>query len=975
MNTVESLLYDTTIHEWINSDSTKIDPSFIAHVLLLTTRSSTGLSDLTKVVKEAWEDKYHREKCVELLTQVAQHSRSYMDAETVQTLMTFITDHLADISSVPRLVDLAMILCSTSHFNRKNAIFLCQSYSNNVFVRNGNKKHQNGLRYKLLVLLKTLLHTHVTDLQQAKVEFIGGFVSLLDGEKDPRNLMVAFETVLFIIDKFDISQHIEDLFDVLFCYFPIGFNAPPNNPLEITTEDLKISLRRCLAATPYFANYATPLLMEKLITVTGSAKKDVIDTISLCAPVYGAHAFLPHTVELFDILVNEVCQTSDLSMETSVLGAIHSVVATLGTGISIANIRDPVEKSIDALLDQCVNKLKEPQLRYAKVSASILRAIASASDPACTSVVNLTCPLLQTMFENTSSIDRKSTLLSIFIEILQASKTLYGSIEDTDFDRDFQTPLLYYKQVLLDLFVSSLNRGESRENDLILMSLKGIRLMVVMKQFLSEQEMETIAIQLSRMIKKTSDEARTLLVSSLAVLAKLNLTYVKNHAFSQLFDMLPEHEKPTDKTYINTLDALKQLTITPFIFNTIVASQLLEKIDASLRVLDQTTDYVHDLLRTMLELFQKMAPKNSKTIQLGQHIFFPHIMAESIKSTLNYSNSWQLCTPLVDVVSLLMAAIVRHSIPSHQKSLLAIAFHLFVDGDMSSLNLEPADSTHFMLFSSTCISPPTIPSIDISLLFTAIVSNVQKDVILPTKSYSEFIKTLVQTILNTPNDKKRIALIKLFAVIINKWGNPELMELVSSVTTTYLDPAFESSNNCTKEVALSLTLWMAKALTIQGHSLGFQMVDRILSQCRSPELGHSAAIGFSTILQDDELLLNKQSHAVISILYKQRIFNYTTPKLIELAYVSFKNAKTNYFIALSYLLSGVPGSVVSDQISKFMPSIVDSIYLSNPELSLTMIKVISSIISISPGKIELHLSPCIDVLLHSSDSANGMISH
>jgi hypothetical protein len=60
---------------------------------------------------------------------------------------------------------------------------------------------------------------------------------------------------------------------VVFCYFPISFAAAPQNDiLGITTADLKDSLRRCLAATPYFAYYATPLLIEKLLSTTGSAK-------------------------------------------------------------------------------------------------------------------------------------------------------------------------------------------------------------------------------------------------------------------------------------------------------------------------------------------------------------------------------------------------------------------------------------------------------------------------------------------------------------------------------------------------------------------------------------------------------------------------------------------------------------------------------------------------------------------------------
>lgn len=258
----------------------------------------------------------------------------------------------------------------------------------------------------------------------------------MDGEKDPRNLLVAFELVRTIIDRFDISGHIEDLFEIVFCYFPISF-ASSNNDDPITTEDLKQSLRHCLASTPYFAYYATPLLIEKLMRTTGSAKKDVMETIALCAPAYGAHAILPHAQDLFDALVKVVYQGSESGMVEVALDTIHQVVATLGTGISIANIRDPVEKAIECLLQQCVGELKEPELKKARSAASILRAAASASDPACTSVTHTALPIIYQQYQVTDTAIRQKAILDILTELLLASKTLYGSVEDIGYGKVF----------------------------------------------------------------------------------------------------------------------------------------------------------------------------------------------------------------------------------------------------------------------------------------------------------------------------------------------------------------------------------------------------------------------------------------------------------------------------------------------------------------------------------------------------------
>jgi DNA repair/transcription protein MET18/MMS19 len=61
------------------------------------------------------------------------------------------------------------------------------------------------------------------------------------------------------------------MFDITFCYFPIMFKPPPNDPYGITADDLKLALRGCMSASPHFAKAAIPLFLEKFSTATGAA--------------------------------------------------------------------------------------------------------------------------------------------------------------------------------------------------------------------------------------------------------------------------------------------------------------------------------------------------------------------------------------------------------------------------------------------------------------------------------------------------------------------------------------------------------------------------------------------------------------------------------------------------------------------------------------------------------------------------------
>lgn len=94
-------------------------------------------------------------------------------------------------------------------------------------------------------------------------EFLSGYITLADGEKDPRNLLLAFSIDRVICIEFDISRYIDvtvpsflhlaltniccsyhqDMFNVTFCYFPITFKPPPDDPYGITPDELKLSLR------------------------------------------------------------------------------------------------------------------------------------------------------------------------------------------------------------------------------------------------------------------------------------------------------------------------------------------------------------------------------------------------------------------------------------------------------------------------------------------------------------------------------------------------------------------------------------------------------------------------------------------------------------------------------------------------------------------------------------------------------------
>lgn len=93
-------------------------------------------------------------------------------------------------------------------------------------------------------------------------DFLTGYIALADGERDPRNLMVAFAIARVLLIEFDIRDKVEvlhfilnfpsvcqnlwllqDFFNIVYCYFPISFRPPADDPnFNITPDDLRKAL-------------------------------------------------------------------------------------------------------------------------------------------------------------------------------------------------------------------------------------------------------------------------------------------------------------------------------------------------------------------------------------------------------------------------------------------------------------------------------------------------------------------------------------------------------------------------------------------------------------------------------------------------------------------------------------------------------------------------------------------------------------
>lgn len=128
-------------------------------------------------------------------------------------------------------------------------------------------------------------------------DFLYGVITSMDGERDPRNLLFLFNFLPKFLEKIPLGHLVEEMFEVISCYYPIDFHPSPNDPAPVTRDDLAAALCPCLCAIPEFAEHCLVLLIEKLDSSLRIAKID-----SLILLVSGSNLISPPMVNNVYIL-------------------------------------------------------------------------------------------------------------------------------------------------------------------------------------------------------------------------------------------------------------------------------------------------------------------------------------------------------------------------------------------------------------------------------------------------------------------------------------------------------------------------------------------------------------------------------------------------------------------------------------------------------------------------------------------------
>ncbi|KAG8276103.1 mms19 nucleotide excision repair [Homalodisca vitripennis] len=220
----------------------------------------------------------------------------------------------------------------------------------------------------------------VLDYRSTSSEFLFNVISSIDGERDPRNLLILFSFLPKLYSSIPLGPLTEDAFEVVSCYFPIDFHSSGAEPGAVTREDLVQAITPCLLAVPDFAIFCIPLIQEKLDSTLKSAKIDSYNLLMEGCRVWSAETIAEYTEQLWLAVKQDTLPPRDTQIADCAAQALEALVC--------ATPADNLTPLLTSLIRSCEGFLSDVQLSLFEPSSRLLLVAMQASLAACTFISN-----------------------------------------------------------------------------------------------------------------------------------------------------------------------------------------------------------------------------------------------------------------------------------------------------------------------------------------------------------------------------------------------------------------------------------------------------------------------------------------------------------------------------------------------------------------------------------------------------------
>ncbi|KAK5094950.1 hypothetical protein LTS08_008346 [Lithohypha guttulata] len=859
-----------------------------------------------------------------------------LSRQDISILNSFLCSRIRDGGAIEGLSRLQ----SLDRFSRDNATELAQAIFEN-FADMSDKKQAE--RYQVYLLLNELLGTHRKAMLEMADTSLLGYVQVFGGEKDPRNLMLIFSMLRVFMIEWDISKHIDLMFDAVYAYFPITFRPPPNDPYGITAQDLKDRLRDCLASNGELAPSTFPNLLDKLDSTSEVVKKDVLQALSACALHYDPPTIAQYSITLWDAVKFEVLQAQEPFLADEALNVIKNIAICLSRKTSPHAVEwkaDPLIHYLKPINKECLEHLQEPASRQAGASGDILKAAASATTRSFEIVLKSVGPAFFTLQQASEGINNQRAILTAVNKIFEASLEVYGSWASNS-NKNLEgeiTLLAEFKDKLLAIYSRALMGTVKEEVSYRLAALKGLLLLAQMRNLLDDNEIGLIVQHLNDIVLDEEsygrDELKQRAMQALAEISMFRARLITDITFPKFIARLPESEKDagTSKSYQPVLEDLAEISVGQDLLETLIR-RLLNKLDILIQTGYQPT---YPYTCAILSIVYYVLDRSTKNSDLGLDSYFDRVVV-GLSEKAATGTSPPLCNQAVlNLLGRTINLIIRRSSDEHKDQASGNIYRLFRHSSPEMLDETNVDRYY------------PLSALTLSTWMLAALPKSSRTAYKVSQASDEDDPTVEQSCL------------RQISLLINKHlSSKEDLAQITNFFTHTIDGLKDQSTSSDSDYGnffrsqVRYTFILTKALVLRleasTNSILTSVVD--LLQDLPPRKARYLALGFGIILAPDEIL-SKTNEAQIRLLAPQRVFQ----TLVPMFSAKFRDSdstqeqKEIYLIALSGILGTVSSDIVMPELPTLLPLLLQSLELSdaNQNVKTATLETMTVVITKNP---------------------------
>uniref|UniRef100_A0A8C4H955 MMS19 nucleotide excision repair protein n=1 Tax=Dicentrarchus labrax TaxID=13489 RepID=A0A8C4H955_DICLA len=892
-----------------------------------------------------------RARGVQLLSEVLQECYGGLTEREVEVLIAFYENRLKDhyVITPPVLQGLrALTKCTV--LPPGSAVSMLRSLFQDVHVQ---PSYRNCV----------FLFDSSTELKGLGADFVFGFVQSMDGERDPRNLLLAFQVAKNIIHRgYDLGKFTEELFEVTSCYFPINFTPPPNDPHSITREELVQMLRDVLAGTPQFAEFLLPLIIEKLDSDVLSAKLDSLQTLTACVSQY-EHKDLAEFLEgLWVSLRREVFQTSSEKIESAGLAALTALTSCLSRSVLNSDSEDSLCTFLDLVLKDCRHHLCEPDLKLVWPSAKLLQAACSASSRASHIITSAVMPSLIEQYNSKTEVN-----VRLMMGVLKACTI--KSTQPKDFN--LSSVFLAFRPSLCSMVFSALTETNA---SLQITATSVLTSLAQQTGLLLDSDIELAVDHLTRLLLTEEDNRVSLaVVECVGALAEL-------HPAAFIAKLIPRLKKEIEASEQQSLQAVRQRCMSALAAMSTQPGVVQESTPVLLEVLSSahtgSVGFSVEEVVAACHSLQRIAEQVQDTEETGRcfhDVIIPRLLSLALQAALQGEGSSGCRSPLLEEVVLsAMVPVISTSCSRLQPTLAGQtalkAVSLFLDGDVSFLP-DNSFPSHIGLLKQQGDSWSQSQMV---CLLMGCVCSLPRSVEVP--QMDQLLSQLEEMSCTCSHPLSYTSAAKCFAGLVNKRAQGQLVLIQSTMKRVCSE--LDSASSSLRIQAFTHMIWVAKALLLRYHPLFTALTDKLFSLLDDADLGPMAADGFSLLMSDSPDVLNRGCHADVRIMYRQRFFSENSAKLVQGFNAAPQEKKPNYLKALSNIVNKLPKQVQVTELPALLSLLLEALSCPDRGVQLSTLSCLEPVLVDPPPALIQQLEALVGRLLPltSSPSMNVRIA-